>query len=251
MPKRKTVDLVVDSQHSAEDNASPASRLLQCNDASVWQNIEKEYQTALQALSDFKKKPKLLELDDWVWNQLNSSGIARSKEAKKEEISLAELSKIMQWKLIRGKFRPLQKLVDSNLDSTVKECTRSALSCLQNEDWRTALNHLMKLKGIGVATASAILAVFLPTHCCFMADEVIEAITPGSREYKVPEYVHMLEVLGKVRKTLGEEAWTVEKCAKALWTIETLRKCNHESFSNLNSILVNSSSGPKRAKSCK
>ena len=42
-------------------------------------------------------------------------------------ITLAELSRVMKWKLTRGKMRPLQKLVDGNSDGDVVQLSQRAI----------------------------------------------------------------------------------------------------------------------------
>eukprot|EP00058_Branchiostoma_floridae_P021674 XP_002607164.1 hypothetical protein BRAFLDRAFT_68041 [Branchiostoma floridae] len=78
---------------------------------------------------------------------------------------------------MRGKFRPrLQQLVESNMPEVVEETSRKAFNKLPNIS--SAINELSKLKAVGPATATAILAAAAPELVPFMADESMLS-TPG------------------------------------------------------------------------
>ena len=151
-----------------KSNVDIAKKLYQNNDLNVWTTYLNKYNEAVKLVSDNKKKPELIQLDKWLWNDLKTNVYDRYKKEPENGYFLTkvELSNIMKWKLIRGQFRPLQKLVDSNSEDLVMSCTGKALNILCNPnnkkygDWKEALKELTVLKGIGVATASIILAVF-------------------------------------------------------------------------------------------
>jgi hypothetical protein len=141
------------------------------------------YKKAIEVTAIQKKKPELVRLDEWLWKDLSESVKSRSPAHLTKE----ELSDLMRWKLIRGKFRPLQGLVDSNSAVAVEAATAKAMKCLSQRQWKASLKELCVLKGIGVATASAIVALFCPDECAFMADEVIETTCPR-RDYTLAVY---------------------------------------------------------------
>lgn len=191
-----------------------------------------KYEDTLKLMSIKKKKNELVDLDKWLWNELKPVVEKRYSDNHQDgrHITKDELSKIMKWKLIRGKFRPLQKLVDSNDENTVKLCTKEALEILHNLNdkhnvssltWKDSLKKLTELKGIGVATASIVLAIFVPDLCPFMSDEVIES-TCNTIDYTLNEYVSLQQqMMNKVRE-LNEEnivdtIWNTETLGKAIW----------------------------------
>ena len=159
-------------------------------DIGNWKYALKEYQNAISLIACQKKKPELLALDIWLWK----SFVSDVKSRIPEHFTLVELSSVMKWKLIRGKFRPLQALVDSNSNISVINASTNALLSIKKNNWKDALKELCVLKGIGVATASTILACFIPEQCAFMADEVIETCVP-KRDYTLPIYIEMIEKL--------------------------------------------------------
>jgi hypothetical protein len=68
-----------------------------------------KYDIVLEKIATKKKKnPELIKLD-YFYNNILPKSIH-----EKGYITLNELSSIMRYKLIRGKMRPLQKLVNSN-----------------------------------------------------------------------------------------------------------------------------------------
>lgn len=87
-------------------------------------------------------------------------------------------------KLSRGKFRPLQKLLDSNSPEEVVIFSTQAFEYMKNSEpfgssvkkeahknWKKAIKSLMNLKAVGVATY--ILAPFFPELVPFMSDEAM------------------------------------------------------------------------------
>ncbi|KAG8433390.1 hypothetical protein GDO86_017608 [Hymenochirus boettgeri] len=133
----------------------------------------------------------------------------------------------MEWKLTRGKFRPrLQQLVSSNPDGVVESCTGKAFQLLP--DISAAIGELCQLKGIGPATASAVLAAGAPELVAFMADEAVESV-PGLKpvQYTLKHYLVFLEKLQKKATVLSEassEKWTPHQVERCLWTFEVARK---------------------------
>eukprot|EP01038_Epipyxis_sp_PR26KG_P014503 gene14503-19470_t len=186
----------------------------QINDENVWTNVLSRYLEAVEYVANAKNKPELIYLNTFWMNGYSPMVNERSPK----HIDLDEVSNIMRWKLLRGKFRPLQKLVDSNEEELVKDVSRRALVFLDNGDWRESIKQLSSLKGIGVATASAILAPISPSFCPFMADEVMEAVLEsGKRDYNMKTYIEMQSCLVRKADLLGNN-WNAEQVGRALWT---------------------------------
>lgn len=181
------------------------------------------YNFAVTIVGRGKKKEKELSDLDHFW-RVELKDKVESRSIK--HITLGELSDIMKWKLLRGKFRPLQKLVDSNGKESVIKASEKAFALLDKCNWKEALKAICVLKGIGTATASAVFAPFAENECPFMADEVIE-VTAHKRDYTVGIYSIMRESLREKAAELNKEfskdgnessSWNAEKIGKALWT---------------------------------
>lgn len=123
-----------------------------------------------------------------------------------------------------GTFRPsLKKLVQSNSEEFIRETTASAFSSQDTVDAR--LNTLIKLKGIGPATASLLLSTLDPEGIPFFSDELFlwafwEDKT-GSRwdrkiKYTAKEYRELVAKVGELRNRLDVSALDAEKVAYVL-----------------------------------
>ncbi|MPC93854.1 hypothetical protein E2C01_088999 [Portunus trituberculatus] len=96
----------------------------------------------------------------------------------------------MEWKLARGKFRPrLVELAGSNEEEKVVTVTTEGLRLGAKGKVTEAVEMIATLRGIGPATASAILAVCRPEYFCFFADEVAyTALATTTLKYTAKEY---------------------------------------------------------------
>ena len=131
------------------DNA--ATFFKTCHDTSEWQRMLDKYSVALEIVVLAKKKAELRDLDTF-WRETFPAVV---KARSPPHFTLQELSKIMAWKLMRGKFRPLQKMCDSNCPEKVIEASTAAMKCFDNSksDWKGAMKALTTLKAVGEATA--------------------------------------------------------------------------------------------------
>ncbi|CAM9621401.1 unnamed protein product [Choristocarpus tenellus] len=84
----------------------------------------------------------------------------------------------------------------------------------------------LKLKGVGPATASAVLAAYCGA-CPFMADEVIDAVMgTGQRKYTIGEYLQVQQALSEKALELGGDPWDAERVGKALWACAMVSRYN-------------------------
>ena len=143
-------------------------------------------------------------------------------EKHREDLKLAEqmsLTKeqlvdvIVEWKFLMGKPRnALRPLLRSNSDAAVISASQRAFATLDgipktngiaaicdidncgskyNSEIINAMNHLCELRGVGPATASAILCLYRPDIFVFMADEVVECLYEGKRGYTNKIYMQI------------------------------------------------------------
>ncbi|XP_077233928.1 DNA binding protein isoform X2 [Tasmannia lanceolata] len=164
----------------------------ECSDLRVWKEALSSYKTQIESLN----KPNLIQLDDFYRDQLP---LLLHQRNPKPYITKSELSKLMQWKLTRGKWRPRLLNFVSSLDETlVESSSQKAFKSLP--DITKAISHLTLLKGVGPATASAVLAAYAPEIAPFMSDEAMVAAIGNSKEYTLKQYIIFSEKLQKKAK---------------------------------------------------
>jgi len=120
-----------------------ARELFSVSCTSTWGKNLNLYDYAVKLVGRRRKKEiELVKLDHQHWKKNNPI---------KHFLTLSELSDVMKWKLLRGKSRPIQHLVDSNANSDVVVVTEQAIKLIRSGDkhWKEALEKLSELKGFG------------------------------------------------------------------------------------------------------
>ena len=155
--------------------------LWKSDDAGEWRAALDAYDERLAALNH----PKLLTLDSWFRHELPSA--VRSRDPPR--LLARELVELVDWKMTRGKVRPnLLNYAKAHAAKTVEDASAAALRALDDvlankkpaaSALESALAPLIALKGIGPATASAVLAA-ATEHLPMMSDELIAVALPAT-----------------------------------------------------------------------
>ncbi|EPS73631.1 hypothetical protein M569_01125, partial [Genlisea aurea] len=181
------------------------------SDVDRWKEVLKHYEAVMEAL----QKPDLVSMDDFYRRELPD--LLRGREPG-AYITKGELYRLMQWKLRRGKWRPrLLSFVSDLRDDAVRDCSRKAFSSLP--DISKAVSELTVLKGVGPATASAVLAAFSPDIVPFMSDEAMEAVIGDSKDYSLKRYTMFVDKIQAKAKELStsEDPFQPSDVERALW----------------------------------
>ncbi|XP_064407107.1 uncharacterized protein LOC135351919 isoform X2 [Halichondria panicea] len=223
--------------------AAAASGLFESCDLQLWRASYNCYHSIIEEISAQKEKksskPKkhtLLELDTWYQDELPDVVSSREEPHLKHE----ELCKLMAWKLTRGKFRPrLTELIRENSPESVERVTRKGFSLLPN--LKGAVETLCQLRGVGPATASALLCAAAPDNAPFMADEAVMAVPGlGKLDYTLKHYLSYTEAVGDKAKELNticatvspngpdKTHWTAHDVELALWAHHLAQKLKPE-----------------------
>ncbi|XP_045771936.1 uncharacterized protein LOC123871925 isoform X1 [Maniola jurtina] len=193
-------------------------------DAEQFDSVLKLYPEAIKLKAERKtKRPEeLIKLDNWYQNELPKKIKSRGKDA---HMVHEELVQLMKWKQARGKSYPqLSYLIKVNTPRAVMAETKKAFKKLPNIE--SAMTALSNLKGVGTATASALLAAASPEIAPFMADECIQAIPEmeGS-DYTAKEYLNFVKHIRNVCDRLNKQEqngcgkkWSPHMVELALWT---------------------------------
>ncbi|CAL1282344.1 unnamed protein product [Larinioides sclopetarius] len=186
-----------------------------------WSYIFNKYKDALKAKAAKRTKKggpeELIRMDSWYLEEFPKLIHSR----KEPHITHEELVQLTKWKLMREKFRPnLIDLVRINTEKAVITHSKKAFKRLPNLSGAIAM--LTCLKGVGPASASAILAAAYPEQAPFMADECMLS-TPGveTMDYTVAEYLNYAMELKKKAEHLNSldssQEWNPHKIELALW----------------------------------
>ncbi|CAI5533187.1 unnamed protein product [Closterium sp. Naga37s-1] len=144
-------------------------------------------------------------------------------------VSKEELVSVMEWKLTRGKWRP--RLLDfiKQLDPTaVQTASSRAFAALApytlttpggsesasearseagvEASLKAAVTELSSLKGVGAATASAVLAALAPQVAPFMSDEAMVAALGDSKDYSLRRYLVFAKAMREKASELNQLA---------------------------------------------
>ncbi|KAB7499784.1 hypothetical protein Anas_02075 [Armadillidium nasatum] len=194
-----------------------------------FKEMYKLYPDAIKSKAHSKKKSEdcenLLKLDKWFQEDL----IKTISSRKTPHITREELVDIMKWKLLRGKWRPrLIQLAESNSSESVIDVSSKAFSLANKGQVLKAVEKSTELKGVGPATASAILAVGSSTNCSFFADEVAEVFLQEKATYTLKEYLQINDSILEVRNHLNKEneEWTAHNVELTIWTYVILSNTN-------------------------
>ena len=196
-------------------------KLYESNNVKKYNKILSNYDKTIEKVSIKNKTNPLLfiELDKFYRFEL-------PKNIKnKNYLTLKELSKIMQYKLLRGTFRPrLQKIVDNNDPKLVKIITKKSIKLLYEGLWLEGLKIMIdNLDGIGIATASYIGALVRPDLCSIMSDEIISLFSDGKKLYTIPNYVKIQKALSNKITILNQKNnkhnWTLVDIENIFWII--------------------------------
>ncbi|KAK8937469.1 hypothetical protein KSP39_PZI012047 [Platanthera zijinensis] len=166
-----------------------------CSNLSSWKSSLASYDSCLESL----QKPDLISLDAFYRKEIPL--LIRQREPQ-PFIARPELHRLVRWKLSRGKWRPrLLDFASSLPETLVESASKKAFASLP--DLRKAVSELTVLKGIGPATASAILAAYAPNVAPFMSDEAMVATLGSAKEYTLKQYLYFAEKLQEKAKSFS------------------------------------------------
>lgn len=197
----------------------------------IWRDIESKYSKMI-----FEKGGEKLKILDEYCESLARSLKEKAKSGDKCFISHDELLKVVEWKFAKGKPRfALMKYLNANSDKQVEDASSRAFSPIQkpnNNDQnniKNSINSLCELKGVGPATASAVLCLLRPDLFSFMDDEVIECLYDAKRAYTYKVYEKVNHKCFELANTLGDE-WTPWRVGRVIWTAAKLHATSDQWF---------------------
>ena len=158
-------------------------------------------------------------------------------------LTAEQLAGVVEWKLARGTWRPrLLDFAKAARQADVAAAAAAAAGALESGEVGPAIDALCALKGVGPATATALLSAADPS-VPFLSDEALIAVL-GAREYSRPAALRVTEALraraeelNDAQRGKGEEekageererggrsssssssSWTASKVERALWS---------------------------------
>ena len=164
-----------------------------------------------------KHDPK--ELDHWYRNELPDLIINRPEP----HITKDELIKIVERKLLLGKFRPgFINRVLKNSNETVVKCSKEAFEILDDSDInsiKAAIKKLQELFGIGLATTTTILC--LVGDVPFFSDGIASIALKKHPKYQFKEYDAVYNYCLEKQKQVPDLKLTeIEDAISLTWAFE-------------------------------
>lgn len=161
---------------------------------------------------------RLFEVDRWYHEVWPADVHARTRPL----VTQAELLRVIRWKMGRGVWRERNlRLAQENAEQEVVDRTARALAAVP--DPRQPVVEIARLRGVGAATASAILAALHPAHYPFLDETVaVQVRGLGQPAFTVPYYLAYASALRTRAAALAaycaHEPWTPHAVDLALWT---------------------------------
>ncbi|KAJ7686563.1 hypothetical protein B0H17DRAFT_1332788 [Mycena rosella] len=193
------------------------------------------YALSLRSKEHTKTPDALTDLDAWLTTTLSA------KIASAQPITKPDMTSLMKWKLARGKSRPtLLGLVASNAEALVMRSTSAALQTVRAatdiDGALLALPDACALRGVGAATASALLTLHPPHLLPFMSDEAAAFFVSslGGIKYTDAFYAKFARAMRgtvvRLNADLAADAqiWDCMKLERALFALNILRKHGEE-----------------------
>ena len=171
------------------------------------------------------------ELDEFYFERLPQQLLLKSPSTNPlAALTNGELAAVVEWKLARGTWRPrLLDFAKAARQSDVAAAAAAAAEALEAGEVGAAVDALCVLKGVGPATATALLSAADPS-IPFLSDEALVAVL-GAREYSKPAALRVTAELNEQQQERqqqrqqqeGEEKggsvdWTASKVERALWS---------------------------------
>eukprot|EP00592_Proboscia_alata_P007282 CAMPEP_0194365372 /NCGR_PEP_ID=MMETSP0174-20130528/13401_1 /TAXON_ID=216777 /ORGANISM="Proboscia alata, Strain PI-D3" /LENGTH=352 /DNA_ID=CAMNT_0039140009 /DNA_START=47 /DNA_END=1105 /DNA_ORIENTATION=- len=229
----------------------------------VWDEISNRYDDMIsQKAATVKSSSSLVKLDASLnalakkiraSHQNSDPKKPPLKDAKSSELCCVTKEELVEivvgWKFAKGKPRyALFKHLNNNTDRDVEQMSANAFGLLtplkcndrNNADLvvesdstancKRALDEMTKLRGVGPATASAVLCLVRPDLFAFMDDEVIECLVEGKRGYTAKIYMDLNDKCCEIAKRLNDIGsnrkqgveWSTHLVGKTLWTATQL-----------------------------
>ncbi|KAG8674979.1 hypothetical protein FPOAC1_000954 [Fusarium poae] len=181
------------------------------------------YPSVIQRISDEKGvkngQKSLKDLDEYRYSEALDCFDAGKRI---RPMTIDDIKTLVEWKLRHGKFRPtLMKLVSSNDPNDAQDVIKQALEIYDEKaDTVATVDVLTKLRGIGPATASLLLAVHDASRVIFFADEAFWWLCCSGKQtpikYNAKEYRMLCSEVDGLRNRLGVKASDIEKVAYVL-----------------------------------
>jgi hypothetical protein len=199
--------------------------LWKSKDLKEWIEHLENYYTEVASL----EKDNLLELERWFQEELPDQ-----LNKQKKSFDSADLIRLVTWKVgLRGKWRPrLLDFAKAANDKDIQEAYTKARTVVDSANGDTdteavkqAMAALTALKGVGPATASALLQAMNPNFMSFMSDEAM-LVALGSKDYTAAKGMELLKALKKKAAELtklsgGEKGGK----RKEEWSVAEVERC--------------------------
>ena len=212
--KDKNKDKIIGKENDSEKNINIYNlHNLDKNNVKEYKALLHKYNAIISYLAK-NKKNNIIELE----NIYRNSYVTTINNRTPKYLIKDDLINVMEWKLARGKYRPLLKLLKTNTEDEIINISTSAFKLVEDNKDILAIKKLSELKAVGPATATAILCQFYP-RIPFMDDFTLEKII-GKKEYSIKGFIELqnkLIIKSEEFNNNDDNFWTPDKISTLIF----------------------------------
>lgn len=162
----------------------------------------------------------------WRDGRLNATPAEHRQERRPYFLTLDDFGRTLQWKL-RSHYGRAKRHLSSNNEAAYRAVSEAVFRIVRialEYECAVRFGLLTALPGIGVAVASAVLALTEPERYCVVDSRGWRSIFGEQRaSFSIPDYLRYWEEVSQMASELG---WAIQEADLAIWEFDRLRSAH-------------------------